>query len=278
MEQIIQNIILALGLSISFLGAWLMKKAANGEGRQTVPPETNMYKRGLNYLSFGFCLQFMGVWFPQISQAISSAVVSTPAVYTLSEFWDTLLGCLKQNEPLLYAVIVILTGFAAGAAWRSASKTEQATQAQLYSRLMEEYGSQRMFNALRGIKKFSELKGIPRALAELSKILLEGRRLNDDKEQRHHYTHYSDTITQELGKRDNFNSDRRVVKYYFLKLLRLHENNFLSENLMQALGKVAVIDIFYDVIQPIEFAKKEDFNVSNFEKIEKICGRYDEGR
>ncbi|MCJ7546993.1 MAG: hypothetical protein MUP30_09275 [Deltaproteobacteria bacterium] len=183
-----------------------------------------------------------------------------------------------QIALIISGISSLITLSIAIAAWRSAIAAKKATRAQLYIRLMEEYGSRQMSDALRGIKEFSERQSISSALRELKKILPDAQKLQNDATVLNAYDFSADKVGMKLKGQAQIDSYRRVVKYYFIKLLRLRENKFLSKKLMKELGKVAGIDIFYDIIQPIEFALDEDFDFSNFEKIKKICGRYDERR
>jgi len=140
------------------------------------------------------------------------------------------------------------------AAWRSAGASRKATQAQLYSRLFEEYASPQMAEALRILKEeFEYGEGH------------ETRDIEDDK--RFHDLESLPSSSQ---------GAHRHIKYYFIKVLRLEKAGFLPEKLMKELGAVAGIDILYDAVKWFE---KDQKSISEIDEIENICGRYeDKGR
>lgn len=208
-------------------------------------------------------LPLVGVWLVFFGCSASDASTLT---------FKAIIDFIKQIEPIIYSLVAFFTGFAAFYAWRSARGTREATQSQLYIRLMEEYGSEEMSDALRGLREFKEDSIHAQHILLLRDILARDPKLQKEAI-KSEYDNSSKQLKIILGT-GNYDANRRIVKRYFLKVLGLYENGFLTEKRIKELGKVAGIDLFYDVIEPLEFALDKDFNISNFNTLKNICGRY----
>jgi hypothetical protein len=174
----------------------------------------------------------------------------------------TLILQLCTLAVLAITALLILKSAKAGeksaqAANKSVRETKRAMQAQLYVRLMEYYASKEMFESLRLLRIVGESKAFKEwkkegpdtfsgafAEAELSRIKEGIEEVEKD------YRHY-----------------QRFVKYYFLRIYHLDEQGFLPKHLVKDLLSVDGINLFFEVVRPLEYLENENFDSSNFDAL-----------
>ena len=128
--------------------------------------------------------------------------------------------------------MLIVTFFIAISAWRTAKaasvaakEAAMASQSQLFIQLITEYGSNQMHEDLKKLSEFSSTEGAVKAV-ELK----------------------ASKIPKEVD------LARRRVKNYFLKSVRLQDNNFLSKSLLRVICDVAGRKLLTDVVMPLTIA------------------------
>ena len=65
--------------------------------------------------------------------------------------------------------------------------------------------------------------------------------------------------------------ESRKIKFYFLNILKLYENGYLSNKSFHMLMDKNGISLFFDVIEPMEYLKNTEYDQKPFEKIRKLC-------
>lgn len=147
---------------------------------------------------------------------------------------------------VLTAITALAASISAIGAWLSARATKFATEAQLFSKFMEEYGAHEMVISLRTLRNWKAEKGKDFEEKWL-KSFVEG---NSD--------------AQDVDRA------RRHVKFYFLKALRLYESGFASKKFVKEVISVDGIHILFNIIEPIEHALDPDYNKIHFDKLKKL--------
>lgn len=150
-------------------------------------------------------------------------------------------------------------------AFIAACATKRAAQAQLYTKLMEEYSEREMSEALRILKKVQK----ERVWEEWLKYEQAQDSLSKDSAQ--------SNVTRLIRKAPNGSNKaadkvdevRRHVKYYFLKIYKLDVQGFLPEKLTKELLSVDGIKLFFEVVQRMENLINEHFDNSAFDALRK---------
>lgn len=155
-----------------------------------------------------------------------------------------------QTITLVLAAVSALGAFGAAiGALLSARSTLSATEAQLFSRFMEEYSAPQMLTALRKLRNWEAKHG----------------------------TKFEEEYRKGLEKGDpnahEVDQARRHVKFYFLKALRLYEARLVKQRFLKEVAAVDGINILYDIVEPLEYALNPAYNKSKFDQLRKICGR-----
>ena len=143
---------------------------------------------------------------------------------------------------------------AAIAAAASARATRRAAEAQLFSTHYAEYGTAEMLRALRVLRVWHSDMG--------NEFEIKWKKALDANEERAH----------------EVDQARRYVKFYFMKVLRLHESGYVNKRFLKELTAVDGINILYEIVEPLEFALNARFDVSKFNRLKKLCGRAGTGR
>ena len=164
---------------------------------------------------------------------------------------------IMNGETIAIVLAMISALGALGAAigaWLSARATRSAAEAQLFSRFMEEYGTPQMLTALRTLRNWKAKQG----------------------------DEFEEKYRKALGEADpnvhKVEQARRLVKFYFLKALRLYEAGFVTQRFLKEVAAVDGVNILYDIVEPLEYALNPAYNKSKFERLRKICGRAGTGR
>ena len=164
---------------------------------------------------------------------------------------------------------------AALGALSSARATKKSAQAQLYTRLMEEYGENEMSEALRILsrvqrhREWQEWQELEKLLTQKETLIQEEAFTQEDVQD---FAVLKDTEKAkffDLLQDKEVDWARRHVKYYFLKILRLNDKGYLPRKLLKTLSLVDGIDVFFDIVQPLENLRNENFDNSEFEKLRK---------
>ena len=155
---------------------------------------------------------------------------------------------------ILTAITAIAAAFSAIGAWLSARATKLTSEAQLFSRFMEEYGAYEMVTALRNLRNWKAENG--------DEFEEKWRKALDNSESQAH----------EVDK------SRRLVKFYFLKALRLYTSGFVSKKFLKQVISVDGINILFEIVEPLEYALNPAYNKSNFKKLKTLCKSKGTGR
>jgi hypothetical protein len=139
---------------------------------------------------------------------------------------------------------------AAIAAWRSAKATRKTVLAQIVIQITSVYGSEEMGESIKRLHAF-----------------------------KHKYKEGSDDIFSELLNRPEkemrtyakqLDGDRRRVSHYFHQIKSLLDCRVVDENFVKKLIKSDQVDTLLDVVEPLEKAKKTDYDHSTFDTFRRI--------
>jgi len=73
------------------------------------------------------------------------------------------------------------------------------------------------------------------------------------------------------------NNGRRLLKYYFLKALRLHDAGYVTKWFLRQVCNVDGINILYDTVEPLDLIANPNERQSQIHLLQKICPRYGQG-
>jgi len=170
----------------------------------------------------------------------------------------TLFNYLMESEMLIPKLTLLVLLITAWFIYKSAKATEHATQAQLYVRLWEYYSSKEMLEGLRLLRVIENNKYFKRWKKEepnTEEEIWQGLLLVED-------------IQKEIAKKvKDYRHYQRFVKYYFLRIYHLDEQGFLPRHLVKDLLSVDGIELFFEVVKPLEYLEKPDFDSSDFDAL-----------
>ena len=136
-------------------------------------------------------------------------------------------------------------------------ETERATQAQLYFSLWEYYSSKEMLKSLRLLREVEESESFKIWSQEGPKTFAGGYHEGGIIE-----------IQEEIEKTEkDYPYYKRFVKYYFLRIYHLDEQGFLPVHLVKDLLSVDGIELFFNVVKPLEYLENENFDSSDFDAL-----------
>jgi hypothetical protein len=164
----------------------------------------------------------------------------------------------KMDTVLISVIVATVAALGAvGAAigsFLSAKSTRVVTEAQLVLRFLDDYSEWRMLESLRLLRKWKAENGTEFA-EEWRKALEAGsdEALEVDKARRH-------------------------VAHYFYKALRLYESGYVRLDFLKEVGRVDGINIFYDIVEELEYALNPAYDKSTFEKLNALLGRSGTGK
>lgn len=156
---------------------------------------------------------------------------------------------------------VVIASFAAiGAAVAAISSLcsvkaiKTTAEAQLVIRFLDQYSEWRMLESLRILRNWKAENGTE--FADEWRKALEA----------------SDDEAIEVDKA------RRHVSHYFYKALRLYEAGYVGSDFLKEVGKVDGINIYYDIVEELEYALNPAYGSSTFEKLRRLLGRSGTGK
>lgn len=148
---------------------------------------------------------------------------------------------------------VIITALAAIATVGSWSTARAALQAQLLFQFIKEYSEPQMCTALQTLINWKS-QYRDKFDTEYIKRLKKG-------EEKALEVHYA----------------RRQVSSYFSRAFRLYKTCFIRKRILQEIGAVEGINIYYDIVEKLEQKLNLEYDKKTFEQINKICGRIGSG-
>lgn len=181
-----------------------------------------------------------------LSMAISIVVVG--GIYQANEIE------MNTTCEIIQTVLMLITALAAIWGFRQGKKTLEVANA---SRINAYYASDEVFDALHKLGELSNQQ------ADL---------LRDVKE-KHNNKGYKVPLSAEEKEAliKMYQLESRKIKFYFLNILKLYENGYLSNKTFHMLMDKNGISLFFDVIEPMEYLKNTEYDQEPFEKIRKLC-------
>jgi len=157
---------------------------------------------------------------------------------------------MVQLLTLLSAVGAVI---AAMGAFLSSRATRKAAEAELFSNFMEDYGGAEMREAMDALTDWRS-KHKSAWKADFKAALAA-----DD----------ADALA--------VNNARRLLKYYFLKALRLHDAGYVTKWFLRQVCNVDGINILYDTVEPLDLIANPNERQSQLHRLQQICPRYGQG-
>ncbi|MFP5468953.1 MAG: hypothetical protein ACLGGZ_04350 [Alphaproteobacteria bacterium] len=165
------------------------------------------------------------------------------------DMWDQ----MDFGKVMLALTAIGSLGAALAAAY-SARQIQLVSEGQLFSDLYAEYGRPEMLKALRILRNWKNEKGHEFEVVWKKSL---------------------DSGNREAGEVDEA---RRHVKAYFMRAVRIYQAGYVSKRFVREVCSVDGINIFYDIVEPLEYALNPAYDTSKFLLIRKICGRAGTGR
>lgn len=131
--------------------------------------------------------------------------------------------------------------------------TKDAAEATLVRAFLDDYFSQGISDAMRLLQDWKAKNGDDFAAAWLKHL-----QASDDKARQ-------------------VDQARRLVKAYFEKAARIFSAELIRPKILQKIAYVAAINIYYDIIDPLERELNPGKNAETIELLMKHCGRHNEG-
>ena len=156
-------------------------------------------------------------------------------------------------ESTVNFIVTSLAVFAAWQAKRSADASKEAIKGQIVQTAMIEYSQPQMASDLRTLKDWEKTHKGDFATEWL-------KQLNDNKPQAF-----------------EVEDARRRVKYYFIRAVNMRLTNFIDDKTFKLISYVHGINIFYDIVFPLELKLNPSASTKEKEYLEKIVGRYEQG-
>lgn len=160
---------------------------------------------------------------------------------------------MSENAAFIFTALAALAAvWAAWEARNAARSTNNASEAALVVGFLDEYHTDSMSESLRRLRRWKDSNGEDFAEVWLEKLKLEDREAQD------------------------VEKSRRIVKGYFVKVSRLYQHDLIRQNVIYAIGYVAGLNIYYDVVDELELALNPGRSPSIVENLQKAFGRYRE--
>jgi hypothetical protein len=155
----------------------------------------------------------------------------------------------------------LFTGLAAlasvAAAWgsrASALATRRAAEAALIASFLDVYFNPKMADALRTLREWK------------------------DAHQLDFVGEFRSGVSRGDPKAQQVDQSRRYVKSYFRKIVSLIQTNMISEPAAQVMGRVAALELYYEIIDPLELAIDPDRDPFIVQTLMSKFGRYSSKR
>jgi hypothetical protein len=124
----------------------------------------------------------------------------------------------------------------------TAQVTANASQAALYLRFQQQYAGDEMWRDLRNLRSWKEMPHGEDFASKWARLYRE----NDDK-----------ALAVDRS--------RRRVSHFFDAIAVLYEKHLVSEDIAKLLTRFQGIDLFFEVVEPLEKALNEDYDKSSFD-------------
>ena len=158
--------------------------------------------------------------------------------------------------PLIGVGIALIgIGIAAWAAWearRAADASKKSIEAQIVYTAMTEYFGKEMVSNLRILRDWK------------------------DKYKDNFATKWWHEFKEENPEAKKVDAARRQVKGFFVKAERLHSNKIISDSALKAVAHVHGIDIFYDIVCPLDKKLNPNDPIKTETYLVKNVGRYEQ--
>jgi hypothetical protein len=162
-----------------------------------------------------------------------------------------------EMEIVTTLLAVIATAIAAWAAWearKAAKATQAAVEAQVVYSAMGEYFEPKMAQSLRTLRDWQNKNGSDFANFWVQEF----------------QQHRPEAVEVDPAK--------RYVKGFFTRVTRLYSAGLINERALRAVTYVNGINLFYDVIVPLDLAQNPDVDRAAEQILSRLIGRYQKGQ
>lgn len=166
-------------------------------------------------------------------------------------------------ETLIPIASLFVTAMGIIIAAHSLDDTRKATEAQVVNQYNQRYFEDTMYDCLIKLWNYHDNNG--------NKSLFSVNRIKINNLPQRIAPNDVSKLKEALNTDEKLDKARRVVKSYFLNAYEMNRQGFISEKALLEIIDKQGIAAFFQIIEPLELAKNEDYNYEPFFEIMEIC-------